>query len=123
MKRTEKDFKKWIERQVKYYSPYLGLSLQKISVIKNEVDDNRYLHISLTYPYFDPNICFSDRAFRDFQNNIFQKDRILHELCHCLTDPLYCKATERYIGKNEIEDERERLTDKITIIIRNILER
>jgi len=34
-----------------------------------------------------------------------------------ITDPLYSKACDRYTGKNEIEDERELLTDKIANII------
>lgn len=118
MKDTEQDFKKWILAQVAHYSPTLGLSLHRIAVVKNTGDE--YLCITCTYPYLDPTIKYSTRAYGDWKDGKLTKDRILHELCHVLTDPLYVKATERYTTKNEISDEREKLTDTIAAIIRNL---
>ena len=120
-KKTEKDFIKWIEKQVKYYSPFLGIQLQQIKAKLVSEKEGSYLSIGLTYPYLDSTILFSCGALEDFKKGTVQKDRILHELCHTITDPLYVKSVYRYVGKNEIEDERERLTDILTAIIRNLL--
>ena len=43
---------------------------------------------------------------------------MVHEFCHLLTDGLYTKATKRFASKDEIENERERLTDHITRAIK-----
>ena len=116
---NKKEFKVWIEKQVKYYKPYLDINLQNI-VVKN---DNKvdYLQISCTYPYLEPCLKFSDEAVESWKDGDLPKERILHELIHILTDPLYYKAIGRYVGKDEIENERERLTDKITVILNNLI--
>jgi len=116
---TEKEFIKWIEEQIDFYKPFLGIELQNIKVEKDLID-TPYLTILVTYPYLDPTIRFGKTAIHDFQNGKLKKDRILHELCHILTDPLYCKSLQRIVSKEEIEDERERLTDTIAAIIRNL---
>lgn len=118
-KKTKKQFIEWIEEQVKYYKPFLGLELQRVAI--EEDKDTEYLGIKFVYPYLDPTIIFSEDAFKDFQDGKIPKDRILHELCHALTDPLYAKSVGRFVSKDEIQDERERLTDTITVIIRNLI--
>jgi hypothetical protein len=117
--KTEKDFIKWINDLIILYKPILGLELQRIKVTKDK--ETKYLSIKFTYPYLDPTINFSNEAFEDWKEGKLEEDSILHELCHCLTDPLYSKAFERFTSHNEIEDERERLTDKIAVIVRNLL--
>jgi hypothetical protein len=119
VKKEEKEFIEWIEKQIRYYKPILGLNLQRIKAEKDS--GTEYLSIGVTYPYLDPTVSFSEKALKDFTGGKIPKDRILHELCHAITDPLYCKSVSRYVSKNEIEDERERLTDKLTVIIRNLL--
>ena len=119
MKTTKKDFIKWIEKQIDYYKPYLGIDLQNIVV--KEKDECEYLEITFTYPYLEPVIEFSDKAFESWKIGELPKERILHELCHILTDPFYAKAISRYVGKEEIEDERERLTDTICVILHNLI--
>ena len=118
-KKTEQQFIDWIKNVVEFYKPHLGLSLQEINVKKGE--KTNYLEITCSYPYHDPEIRFSDSALEAFREGKLVEDRILHELCHTLTDPLYVKAIERYVGKSEIEDERERLTDTLCVIIRNLI--
>lgn len=118
--KTKQDFIKWIEEQVDYYKPFLDIKLQKIKVRWNKETD--YVDITCVYPYVEPYIGFGDKAFEDFKEGIFEKDRILHELLHIITDPLYKKALSRFPGEHEIEDERERLTDNLTVIIRNLIE-
>ena len=116
--KTKQDFERWITEQIAFYKPILGLELQKILV--EEVGGDHYLQCKLTYPYLDPTVGYTNLAFLDFQKNAIDKDRILHELCHAITDPLYVKSTSRYVSKNEIEDERERLTDTFAAIIRKL---
>ena len=119
MKKTEQGFKKWIKKQIDFYAPILGLQLHRIKI--EEDSKESYLAITCNYPYLDPKVKFSKNAFNDWAKEEMQPDRILHELCHILTDPLYVKAIERYSSKNEINDERERLTDTIAAILRNLI--
>jgi len=116
----KKDFIIWFDNHIKYYKPFLGIDLQEIK-IKYDSEVN-YLSIGLSYPYLNPTIYFGEKAFEDFKNNKITKQTVLHELCHILTDPLYVKATQRYVSTDEIEAERERLTDTIGNIINNLLE-
>ena len=114
----QKEFQLWIEKQIKYYKPILDLNLQDILV---KYDNNiEYLLITNTYPYLDPVIKFSDTAIKEWEEGYLKKDRILHELCHIITDPLYNKGVKRFVGEKELEDERERLTDIMCSIIRNL---
>ena len=120
--KTEKQFIEWIEKQIKFYSPILGIELQRVKVEKweNSVDKD-YLSIKCVYPYADPDIRYAPKVFDDWKNGKMEKDRILHELCHIITDPLYVKANQRDSSETEILDERERLTDIICVIIRNLI--
>jgi hypothetical protein len=120
-KKTQQDFIKWIKECVDYYAPILGIGLQQIKIQYGE--KTTFLEITCTYPYLDPTIRFSNDAFQDWSKGEMKKDRVLHELCHIITDPLYSKAQDRYIGKNEVEDERERLTDTIAMIVRGLDEK
>lgn len=114
-----KETKEWIEKQIKYYKKYLDINLQNVLV---EYDSNvYYLEITHTYPYLEPIIKFSDEVIKKHKRGKLAKDRILHELCHIITDPLYSKAISRYVSKDEILDERELLTDKITVILNNLI--
>jgi len=117
--KTKALFKAWIEKIIKVYSPILGISLHRILI---EADPKQaYLAITCTYPYLDPTIKYSEKAYKDWVKGKLTKDRILHELIHILTDPLYNKALSRFVGKDEIEDEREKLTDTLSAIIRNLI--
>lgn len=118
--KTEKQFELWIKKQIDYYVPMLMLQGQVISIEKATRDDI-FMEITCTYPYLEPTIRWSDESFEKWKSGKLKSDRILHELCHILTDPLYVKAIQRYVGLDEIKDERERLTDKLSIILRNII--
>lgn len=69
------------------------------------------------YPYLNVDIHYSERAFKDWCGGKDVTPYVLHEMCHAITDPFYAKATDRYSSKNEIRDERERLTDLICNIV------
>lgn len=116
--KTEKQFEKWIRQQIDKYAIPLGIQINQIDIEKKNVE---YLEITCTYPYLDPTIRYSQKAFDHWKEGILTSCRILHELCHIITDPLYCKAISRYVSENEIRDERERLTDTVTAIIRKLI--
>jgi hypothetical protein len=117
--KKEKQFIIWVAKQVEYYLPILGLDLHEITVEKNNKDYS-YLAIKCSYPYLDPVLYYTDKAIENWQKGNLKKDRILHELCHIITDPLYSKSRLRFVSDTEIEDERERLTDIIAAIIRKL---
>lgn len=72
---------------------------------------------NVSYPYKTIHIKYSDDMVKDFKEGIDVTATLIHEMCHPLTDPLYCKGINRYSSRNEINDERERLTDHIANII------
>src|SRR3990167_6010322 len=116
--KKEKDFELWIREQIKRYVPMLGLELYEIKIKKG--DKEQYLEITCEYPYLCGTIKYTDEAKDDWRKGEIAPDRILHELCHIITDPLYVKAIERHSSKEEIKDEREKLTDYIAAIVRKI---
>ena len=79
--------------------------------------DTEYMSCSHAYPYLNVTIRYSDTALEDWRNGRDMSPFILHEVCHPLTDPLYNKALDRFASRNEIEAERERLTDHICNIV------
>ena len=118
--KTEKDFVAWLNKTVEYYRPHIDIGSQKIRI---ELKENaEYMSILVTYPYLEPVLYYSKKAFEDWKKNKLPKHTVLHELIHTLTDPLYSKAVRRYVGKDEIEDERERLTDRLCIILDKLIE-
>lgn len=119
MKKTKKDFLKYLEEKVEYYKEKLGIN-NDIDFKELEESSSDYLSISFRYPYNDYRIFYSNNFFNDWLKGDFNDKEILHELCHILTDPLYSKAISRYVSKDEISDERERLTDTISDIVEKL---
>lgn len=117
-KHTEKDFINWVNSIVDSYKDTLGLGLCEITVKKGEVTE--YLSFGINHPYLDSNLYYSDKALEDFKKGTLSKWAIVHEMCHAITDRFYSVASDRYIGKNELEEEREHLTDTIAAIIRKL---
>lgn len=114
--RFESEIKKLIEKWV----PVLLIQRHTFEVKYGTESKTAYLEFIYNYPYLNQTICYSDKAFNEWAEGKNIEPYILHEICHCLTDPIYSKACDRYIGKNEIEDERERLTDHICNILLKI---
>ena len=113
----EKKFIAWIEKLVKHYAPIMGLTLYKITARKR--DSEKYIAMTNRHPYQDNEILFTEKAMLDWEKGILGEQEIIHELCHILTDPLFNKATNRYVGQDDLNEERENLTDRIAIIIGN----
>jgi len=117
--KTKRDFIKWIKKEIERLKPILGLEIYEIKVVEKQ--DIGYLDVKFNYPYIDTTIGFNNNAYLDWKIGELRADVVLHELLHMITDPLYAKAVTRYVGKQEIEDERERLTDTLTGIIRRLI--
>jgi len=117
MDKKEKDFQIWIR---KMYDKYKSILFIEKHHLKIERDNGFYLASKFNYPYLDAKILYGQEALDDWKNDKDKKDserRIIHEFCHIITDPFYCKAVTQYVTKSEIEDERERLTDHIAQIV------
>ena len=112
-------FEKYLKAKVLEYQKVLGIDMQSIEIEYKK--DISYMQMVYTYPYINPILKYSDNVLRDFKDGKVKDQVIIHELTHILTDPLYAKAASRYVGKDEIEDERERLTDIISTIIHNLI--
>lgn len=119
MRQSKLNFEQWIKKCVDYYSPIIGVDLHEITIKKQE-DEKYLMSIKCTYPYLDPTLYYSKESEELWKKGELKKDIILHELCHIITDKLYCKAISRFVSRDEIEDERENLTDTISAIIRKL---
>jgi hypothetical protein len=121
-----KKFEKWAK--------IILLKVQKIVLVedftpvsleyKKKLRHDAIAECECEYPYKTITINYSDELVEMFDKKKFREltNILVHEMCHPITDPLYQKAIYRYIGSNEVEDERERLTDHIAgIVIKNKL--
>jgi hypothetical protein len=78
-----------------------------------------YMQCGFSFPYQTIKISYSDEALKDFKEKDFEQltFSLVHEMCHPLTDPLYDKAVSRYVTKDEVNAEREKLTDHIANVV------
>ncbi len=117
MKKTKKDFEKWAIKVAEVYMERFGLSLMEVKLNNN--NSVEFLEVGSRYPYKDiVYIQYNDSAYNEWLKGTLSKYFIVHEILHTLTDPLYCKAKQRFVSETEIEDEREILTDTLMTIIR-----
>jgi len=114
---TKRDFETHIRTVIDKYIPVLFLQKHTFEVKFGTESDKSYFEFKFNYPYLNQTVAYSELAFKDWAKGKDIVPYIVHEISHCLTDPLYAKACERYASKNEIEDERERLTDLICNIV------
>lgn len=115
-----KDFQKWGLATAKKYQKLLLLDDHNLTFeYQKEISAGASMHHLWRYPYKETIIQYSHEAIKLWNDK--KKDElkaiIIHELCHSLTDPLYGKATSRYISQGDMEDERERLTDHLANVI------
>ena len=117
MKKDEIQYIKWIRQMYDKYKSILFIEKYHFKVEKTK-KEAQYLASEFNYPYLDAKILWSDESLKDWKENREDAERrLIHELCHTITDPLYSKTTNVYVSKSEIEDERERLTDHIAQIV------
>lgn len=117
---NKKEFEKWALKEL--------LKLQKILLLDDHypveieygtAQANSYADCKFTYPYKSVTIGYSDQMLKDFKGKKYLqiKNSLAHEMCHVFTDPLYAKACNRFVSRNEIEDEREQLVEHIANIV------
>ena len=116
--KTKKEFEKWLRKWIDFYTPHLFLEKYVIGI---KEDESHYLGMTCRYPYLDNDLLYGENAFKDWIKGNLKPDRILHELCHIITDPLYCKGLEVFKSKDEVESEREHLVDLLSNIIQKLV--
>ena len=118
MKKKKKQFEKWANVKL--------LELRKIMLLEHfdlkavqpcEKDEASYCKFD--HPYQTIRIFYAKRVYEDWEkgDKLSALGTLAHEMCHPLTDDLYSKSFDRFCGKKELEDSRERLTDHISNII------
>ena len=113
-------FEKYLMGIINKYSPILLLQRHTFEIEKGTENLKATMECVCNYPYLNATIKYSDKAVKEWKEGKDIIPYIVHEMCHLHTDPLYCKAINRYVSKDEILDERENLTDLIcNIVIKN----
>lgn len=114
-KKTEKEYGAYLVRTIRKWQPRLHLDHYTIRQQKDA--DTKYLSCLYNYPYLDGAIQWSEKSYKEWsEGDPDHERRVVHELCHLITDPFYTRAVERYVTKDTLEDERERLTDFIAVL-------
>ncbi len=100
------------------FEKYKGiLFIEKFNLYLKHSND-KYLCSKFHYPYLNIYIEYSDKAMENWKDDKLDAEHeIVHEFCHMITDPFYCKANARYVSVDEVSQERERLTDHIAKIV------
>lgn len=114
------DFQKWGLALAKKYQKLLLLDDHNLTFeYQKEISKDAAMHHLCRYPYKETTIQYSKYAIELWKEKKKEelKAIIIHELCHSVTDPLYCKAISRYVTSGDMEDERERLTDHLANVI------
>jgi hypothetical protein len=118
--RTEKDFIAYISKKIEEWKSILLLERCEFSIEKKKRQSDSYMEINVNYPYLNPTLYYSSQSLEDFiekSDDAFIEQVIIHEMCHCITEPLYDKSIRRFVSVEEMKDERELLTDLITNIL------
>ncbi len=71
-------------------------------------------------PYVSVCVRISSQLLLDFKKKTKLKsikDTLIHEMCHPLTDPLFNVGMDRFLTKDNLKKEREKLTDHIANIV------
>lgn len=113
-------FERYVYSVIKKYSDILLLQ-QHTFEIKNKLENQEALmECVFNYPYLNVTLHYGEKVFQKWKRGEDIIPYIVHEMCHPITDPLYSKALARYTTRDEINDEREKLTDYIcNIVIKN----
>ena len=117
----KKNFQKFILEEIDRLSKIVLLNRHLFSAKKGTENPEALAECVFNYPYLNVTINYNEKLEKRWLEGEDVTEYILHELCHVITDPLYAKAVSRYTTKNDMEDERERLTDFIShIVLKNI---
>ena len=113
--KSHKQFEAYIHSVIKKFIPRLLLQRHtfKVESGAESEGDSTLMCCLYNYPYLNVTIKYSEKAYKKWLKGEDLTEYIVHEMCHPITDPFYSKSVDRYVSKNEILDERERLTDLI----------
>lgn len=118
--KKNKQFEKFVYKIIKKYSKILLLDKHTFELHYGCENENSLMECVFNYPYLNVTINYSNSVIKKWKEKKDIIPFVVHEMCHPITDPLYSKSTDRYVSKNEILDEREKLTDYIcNIVIKN----
>ena len=117
MKKEQKEFEEWANQQLRAIQKLLLLDSYRLEPIESH-EDAKFLESKYRYPYKEIVIRYGLDVNKYWPNEKeYLYNALVHEMCHPITDPFYTKAITRHTTKDEVEDERERLTDYIANII------
>src|SRR3990167_8791858 len=110
-------FEKVVYKIIEKYQKILLLDKHTILLKYSTENRKAIMECIFNYPYLNVTLKYGDKALEMWKDKENIVPFVIHELCHPITDPLYSKATDRHATQNEINDEREKLTDYICNIV------
>ena len=117
-----KEFEKYVYKIINKYQKILLLDKHTIEIKKGLEMQGSLMECVFNYPYLNVTINYGDKLVEKWKKKEDIIPYVVHEMCHPITDPLYCRATDRWITHEAVKDEREKLTDYIcNIVIKNKL--
>lgn len=117
--KKQKQFEKWVWEVLRKYHKILLLDNHGLNLEYDKDMKDCYATHTLRFPYKETEVNYSSELYELWEQGKLEDTKaiLIHELCHSLTDPLYCKAVDRYVTKDEIHERREELTDHLANII------
>ena|SRR5438105_3817645 len=108
---------KEIFKIINQYQPILLLNRNTFELKYPTESKSALMESVFNYPYLNVTLKYGDKMVEKWQKQEDIVPWVVHEMCHVITDPLYSKALARYATRDEINDERELLTDYICNIV------
>lgn len=119
-KKEKTELEEYLTKLINKYTKILLLDKHTFELHYGVENKDSLMECVFNYPYLNVTIKYSDKLVEMWRNKKDITPYLVHEMCHPITDPLYSKAISRYVSRDEILDEREKLTDYIcNIVIKN----
>lgn len=115
-----KKFEEYVFKIINKYKGLLDLGNYTFKLNYPCQNNDAYMECMFVYPYMDASFNYSDNIVERWKKKEDIRGIIIHEMCHLITDPLYSKGENRWTSRNEILDEREKLTDFISKLVLKI---
>ena len=114
-----RDFEKWALTVLKKYQKILLLDDHTLSFKYRPLAKDIVMEHDCNYPYKDASIWYGDMALEWWKKKKHEdlKQVMIHELCHAIVFPLAEVAGSRFVTRETVDNEMERLTDHIANVI------